>query len=405
MDQAPLLPAPFRRFVAVALALAALAACSTPDGDLAGSRHDASTDPAATSSAFPTEEASTPTIPVPPDFEAPDTRSVRLLPVVGRERPRPANDGNTLPVDGGRAILRVQVVEPGGGVVPGASVRFERFVGDQRGWVTVRAGRDGVATFDDALGGRYRVRAWLAPDLASTESQLTFVGESETKELQVQVRLHDAPILQGALMVPQWSVGEVASFEVLLVQEEVDGEGIIRGQPVSSLVTLAPIAGPRVDGPNPLLTDPVSGRTSFPLVCLVPGTHQVVLSGYGRSITVILPECLPSSNPIPPAPGEDDAIVPVSPTTGSPTTSTTVPAPIAFPVGSSFTVPFDPLLPAGTYVSTDVAANDCRTGYEQYRAGRWTAQRANGATLTLTQPGRRFRAVEGSTACTFERTR
>jgi len=407
MDPRPQVLAPFRRFAVLALALVALAGCSTTEDPLAGGTSSTTVAPGVASGPIPAEDASTPTIPVPADFVVPDTRSVRLLPVVGKDQPDDASDGNTLPVDGGRSTIQVRVVDEGGRAVGGASVRVERFVGSQRGWVTVRTGGNGTATITDALGGRYRVRGWLAPDLASVESQLTFVGEGETKTVEVQVRPHDAPVLQGALNVPQWSVGETAAFEVLLLQEDVDSEGIVRGAPITALVTLTPLAGPRVDSPNPVPTDPVSGRAVFALVCLVPGTHQVVLSGYGRSFPVILPECLPSNNPIPPEPGEGPIVATPRPTPGAPTTtSTTVLKPIAFPVGSTFSVPFPGVLPAGTYVATDdVDPKTCRTTFEQSRNGVWTAQRSNGATLILSRPSRNFAAAVGSVPCSYERTR
>jgi hypothetical protein len=253
------------------------------------------------------------TLPMPEGFVIPDTRNVVLPPIESDERAGDAPDpsANVLAVRGGRATLRVRVDGPdarSGGLV----VRFERFDGGLRGWEDVRAGRDGVAVLTEAMGGRYRVRAWRRPDLTSTESQAVFVGFDQELEVRVRVERHDALIVQGALAVGAWQVGDVVPFQVLVVREEVDGEGIIRGAPQSLAVEVRQIVGAAVEEPRVAVTDPGSGFATFAARCDLPGEHRLVLVGGPDEIEVLLPPCAPRPEP-------------VTTTTAPTTTSTTRP--------------------------------------------------------------------------------
>lgn len=398
--------------LATGVAVASLAACTggadgTGDDQAGGPQGSAPGVVVPSSpSVIPAEDASTPTIPVPDGFVAPDTRNVVLAPVLGRPGDEPDLDANVVPVRGGEATVTVRVVGPDGRGVEGANVRFERFFGPFKGWVDVPAGRGGTAVLDDAFGGRYRVRAWEAPRLTTTEPQMVFVRQDEAVELQVRVEPHEAPVLQGALTTPTWRVDDVAAFEALLVQEEVGTDGIIRGRPLVGQVTLAPIAGARVEGESTLTTDPVTGLAVFPVVCVATGIHQAVLSGNGQSVIVFMPECLAPDPSAPPpesttttAPVEDDP----SPSSSSTTTSTTTPPAITFPVGRTFTVPFDGPLPAGTYSTTGTEA--CATSYEALRDGRWQSRESSGSSIVALGPIRDLVPAGGTEPCTYRRVR
>lgn len=354
-------------------------------------------------SLIPAEDASQPTIPAPDGFVLPDTRNASLAPVLGREPvDEPDLDANLVPVRGGEATVTARVVGPDGKGVGGATVRFERFVGPFKGWEDVEADDDGRAVLRDARGGRFRVRAWEAPRLTTTEPQLVFLRVDEPIELQVRVEPHESVVLQGALTSPTWRVGDVMAFEALLLQEEVATDGIIRGRPLAGVVTLAPIAGAGVDGDSTLPTDPVSGRVVFPVRCGATGIHQAVLSGNGQSVTVLMPECLPAEAAQASDPVEETTTTTTAPPDG-PTTTTTTPEPVTFPVGRTFTVPFEGPLPAGTYAAT--GADSCVTSYEVQRDGRWVRRQTTGTALVVTSPVRSLEAAADTDPCTFRRVR
>ena len=379
--------------------LLVLAACSGDDGADGGA-----TTTTVAAPAIPAEDATTPTITVPEGFVAPDTRGVALRPVVGKDQPEPDPEANLLPLDGGEAELRVTVVGPEGRV-GGAAVRFERFEGTVRGWVDTRTNKEGLAVLTGAPGGRYRIRAWDAPVLASTESQTVFLARAEEVDLQVRVEPHESPVLQGALTVPVWQVGDTARFDALLVKESVDGLGIIQGEPLPGDVTLTPIAGARVDTANPAPTDPANGRTAFGVVCLVPGIHQAVLTTDGLSTTVELPECRAAAVAPPPSPDPAQPL-PTPPPPGvalPPGAVASEPSVVAVEVGGSFAPPFAGPVPAGTYVA-ESSPGACSTSYEVLAGDRWVPQQSAGGTLVLGSPARSFAAGAGTSPCTFRRT-
>ena len=403
-------PSRGRAWVVAVLVLAAVLAGCSDDGGTPDAATPAPGAPAAGDDPIPAEDASTPTLPLPPGFEAPDTRNVSLAPVVGEPPPEPDPEANLLPVQGGDAELRVTVRDRGGRGVEGATVRFERFVGPLKGWVDVDAGDGGVAVLPDARGGRYRVRAWSRPALATTDAQLVFVAADETVDLAVQVEQHDQQVLQGRLSVPTWQVGDVVAFEVLFVQEEVGTDGIVRALPLQAEVTVTPIAGAEVFGEPRAVTDG-EGRAFVPVTCLVTGIHQTLVAANGLLTGVELPECTPraAGDPPPPPPvdepGPDDE--PDTTTTtrpGATTTTTTPPGEIA--VGDTFTVPFAGPLLAGTYrpVVDGGDPDDCVTDLQVAFANRWVRQQVTG-TLTVARRARDLTPAEGTDACTYRRTR
>src|SRR5688500_10725176 len=87
----------------------------------------------------------------------------------------PGTTSTSIPVGPGEATLQGIVTAPEG-AVPGATVLIERLVGDGAGSATVVAGPDGRWVAPQILGGRYRVRAWRAPDLALTSPASFFLG-------------------------------------------------------------------------------------------------------------------------------------------------------------------------------------------------------------------------------------
>src|SRR5690606_1191562 len=63
------------------------------------------------------------------------------------------------------------------GPVAGATVRIERLVAGREVRTDVTTASDGRFALDGVPGGRYRVRAFLPPDLAQTAPELRFVAD------------------------------------------------------------------------------------------------------------------------------------------------------------------------------------------------------------------------------------
>jgi hypothetical protein len=313
---------------------------------------------------------------LPEGFVQPDTRGVRLSAVVGRPRSGPP----PLPVYGGRAALGGVVVGPDG-PVEGATVQLERFVGDRSGSVQVTSGGGGRFGARNLLGGRYRVRAWFAPNLTATRSEVTFLAsDGSNTNLRVTMERFEGLQLQASLDVSAINVGDTARVRALLTRVVVDGDGIVVGEPVAgSSVQLTASAGLAVDGDNPATTDG-SGIASWRVSCDREGAHSVSLTTEGAATSYTLPSCGPRPT----------------------TTTTTVDIP-PFAVGEEFTVPRSAPLPPGTY---ETFLPNCATSFEAFVDGAWQPQRREirGPVMGLLVPARDFRPVDGTDGCRYRRT-
>ncbi len=319
------------------------------------------------------------TLAVPDNYIAPDTRNVRLEPVLGK--PKKDEIDHTKPlldVAGGTAAIHGTIFGPDG-PVEGATVRLERFAGADFGILDVATDKDGKYEAKDILGGRYRVRAWLKPNLATVEPIAIFLLDGTTdRVVDVAIEQHDGLALQGALDAAEPHVGEQVSFKALVTQETTDDNGIVQGVGVPGVaVQMVPPDGLRLFSPAEGLTGD-DGFVIFTVACLTEGDHTVtIVSGADRQ-DIALPPCLP---------GSADALPPDAP---------------AMAVGDSFTVPSDGPFPAGTYTATN--PGNCGTSFEQFVTDTWARSVSLERVIVLANPSRNFTAIAGSTPCTFQRT-
>jgi hypothetical protein len=319
------------------------------------------------------------TLPIPDGYIAPDTRTVVLQPIIAKPKAKIDHTKPLLPVDGGTTKLHGTVFAPDGSPVEGATVRLERFSGLDFGILDVTTAKDGTWHFDTALGGRYRIRAWLKPSLTTVQPQAIFItADHGDGVVDLTMERHDGLTVQGALNEAQPHVGQQVPFRALVTQETVDDNGVVQGVGAPGItVQLAANDGVKVIGSGTATTGP-DGFAPFTVACLTTGDHSVVVVSLSQSPTVALPTCL------------DGSIANLPPDTPD------------FAVGTSFTVPFAGPVPAGTYTSTD--PGNCTTSYETYDGTNWTAGVSLEHVITTTAPTRSFAALGGSTPCTFTRT-
>jgi hypothetical protein len=134
-------------------------------------------------------------------------------------------------VERGTANLTGSVQGPSGLVV-GATVRIERLVAGREIRTDVLTGPDGRFALPGVPGGRYRVRAFLAPALAQVVPEVRFLEDGAD---------HDFPLVveqQGGLLVradvaPEPPILDRAVNLVAVVStRSVDADGVVRSQPV-----------------------------------------------------------------------------------------------------------------------------------------------------------------------------
>jgi len=320
-----------------------------------------------------------PEVTLPEGFVLPDTRSVVLPPVLGR--PQPAIDRSVprLPVRGGSASMGGTVIGPDG-PVEGATVRVERFVGPDFGREDIATNRDGRWEISGLLGGRFRVRAWARPDLASLDPQAAFLAnENGEATLDIPVERHEGEQLQGALDLADPVAGQIVTFQALVSRIEVDEEGIVRGVGIEGRdILLGVLGGIRIVGPKQVPTN-AEGFATFSVVCLVAGVHGVTLRSGDLTADVELPECLDGVVDL-------EALPPELP---------------EFEVGATLTVPSAGPYPPGTYTAT--SPGNCGTSFQEFIGDRWANNVSLGRSFSPSNPIRNLTAVPGTAACTFRR--
>jgi hypothetical protein len=201
------------------------------------------------------------------------------------------------------------------GPVAGADIHAERLVGDQVAAIDAISQADGTWTIPDVLGGRYRLRAWRAPDLALTQPQILFVSDAGDRSIALQLDQFDTATVATAMNPDPPTVGEPAGLAAEITLQSVDAKGIVRVHPVAGAsVELAGGLSWTVLTANPVQTS-AGGKATWQVECGAPGLQSLVIVVNNTDVYGLdLPACV-----IPP--------VPTTTTTtsgfGSTTTSTT----------------------------------------------------------------------------------
>ena len=228
----------------------------------------------------------------------------------------PGTTSTTVPIGPGEATLQGVVTGPDG-VVPGATVLVERLVGDGAGGATIVAGPDGRWAAPSILGGRYRVRAWRAPDLALTTPESFFLESKETRDLEVRVQQFSGVVVTSAIAPSPPVIDETIRLVVRTYTRSVDDSGIVRNQPLPSVqIELTGSGSWRVETANPAFADE-TGRADWLLRCSSLGSHSLAarVGGGGEAHQLKIPACAASDAE--PTAGEDDATNETGPSTST----------------------------------------------------------------------------------------
>jgi hypothetical protein len=225
------------------------------------------------------------TQPRPPTTAVVDYSAVDLKAVTGKTT-------TTVAMGPGRSVLQGAVVGPEG-PVPGAVVRAERLVGDGMAFLQVLTAQDGTWTMSALLGGRFRVRAWRASDLALTKPEVFYLNDGDTKQLPLQLAKYTGLAVTFAIAPNPPTVDEPANLVVQAVQQSVDAEGIVRGAPVTSVRAELFGGGDwSVITSNPTTTD-AGGRAYWQLRCRAAGKQQLaVLVDSSQQFPLDIPACV-----------------------------------------------------------------------------------------------------------------
>lgn len=205
------------------------------------------------------------------------------------------------------------------GPVPFATIRAEHHGVDPNGGspvvssIDVAADENGDWEVTGLGGGRWRVRAFVPEQLASTEPTVRFVAAGEAVRLDLAVAPPDAGLVLSVASPTSRELDEGATVAVSVGRRRIDTDGI---------VVIDPVPGASVEmvlGASPLravsaliaVTD-AGGNARFGVVCSAVGSTQatfpvdagVELFGSVRSA---LTTCVPPPPPPEPDPETGDA--------------------------------------------------------------------------------------------------
>jgi hypothetical protein len=226
------------------------------------------------------EETTTSTEPI-------DLTSVSLEPIAaGKET------STTRPLGGGRAAIFGKVIDADGKPVPGAFVRAT-YYGDpaKPEMIEALSSEDGTYRFEQVLGGRWRIRAWKAPELATLEDNVFFLGYTEQRGLDLKVKAATDIVVTSSMAPNPPFTGTPVELAVLVLTQSVDEEGIVHRSPVGGAAVTLDIRGKwSLVGEATQATE-FNGRTAWQLTCDEVGQQPIIAFVAGREWPLNVPAC------------------------------------------------------------------------------------------------------------------
>ena len=201
---------------------------------------------------------------------------------------------SAVPFGPGRATLSGVVVSEEGAVGT-ATVIVERIVNGAVAKTTVFSAEDGTWTMPSVFGGRYRVRAFRQPNLAQTTPSAVFLGESETKQVELRVKTIDGLNVSVSFAPDPPQITRDTQLAVRVTQKTVDVDGVVRSQPLTNeRVDLIGSSSWRVESSNPAFTDS-EGKATWLLRCRQTGRNPLAVTVFTQSIPLTVNDCVDST--------------------------------------------------------------------------------------------------------------
>jgi hypothetical protein len=198
----------------------------------------------------------------------------------------------TRPLGGGKAVILGKVVDADGKPVPGALVRAT-YYGDLKKPEMIEALSldDGTYRFDQVLGGRWRIRAWKAPELATLEDNVFFLGYTEQRVVDLKVKAANDIVVTSSMAPNPPFIGSPVELAVLVLSQTVDEEGVVHRSPVGgAAVTLEIQSKWALAGEATQATDS-NGRTAWQLSCTEVGQQPISAFVGARDWPLNVPPC------------------------------------------------------------------------------------------------------------------
>lgn len=200
----------------------------------------------------------------------------------------------TRPPGPGKASIAGKVVDDKGAPVAQAFVRAAYYFDPAKPEIIeALSGPDGTYRFERLYGGRWRIRAWLAPTLATLEQPAFFLGATEQKALDLKVKAVPDLDVTSKMAPDPPLVGWLAELAVLVVNQTVDAEGkVVRTPAGPTDVTVGLGSSWSLGGGSATKPLDADGTARWTMSCGDEGVHLATLLVSGREFPLTLPSCL-----------------------------------------------------------------------------------------------------------------
>jgi hypothetical protein len=217
-----------------------------------------------------------------------DLTQVSLTPIALTGKPTTT----TRPVGGGKASIFGRVVDTDGNPVPQAFVRAI-YYGDPTKPETIEALSldDGTYRFEQVLGGRWRIRAWKAPQLATLEDNTFFLGFTEQRPLDLKVKAAGDYVVTSSLAPNPPFTGSPVELAVLVLSQTVDENGVVHRSPVGGAAVTLNIIGRWYLGTDATEATDYNGRAAWTLTCGETGLQPITAVVGAKDWPLNLPPC------------------------------------------------------------------------------------------------------------------
>jgi hypothetical protein len=217
-----------------------------------------------------------------------DLTSVSLEPiaVTGKET------STTRPLGGGKAAIFGRVIDPDGNNVPGAFVRAT-YYGDPNKPEVIEALalEDGTYRFEQVLGGRWRVRAWKTPELATLEDNTFFLGYTEQRQLDLKVKAAVDYVVTSNMAPSPPFIGSPVELAVAVMSQSVDENGVVHRSPIAGAAITLNVTGRWSLVGDPTQATEYNGRAAWQLTCDEVGPQTITAIVAGREWPLNVPPC------------------------------------------------------------------------------------------------------------------
>ena len=151
---------------------------------------------------------------------------------------------------------------------------------------------DGTYRFEQVLGGRWRIRAWKTPELATLEDNTFFLGYTENRQVDLKVKAATDYVVTSSMAPNPPFTGSPVEMAVLVMSQSVDDDGVVHRSPVGgAAVTLNVIGKWNLAGDATEATE-YNGRAAWTLTCVEEGQQAITAVVGGRDWPLRIPDCL-----------------------------------------------------------------------------------------------------------------